>query len=248
MSTESNAPAWEAADQAEHADDPRAIAFESAFPERPIPAAGPFGTGPASENPPVGHDLDALWAAIEPETRIRSNDLHLPMAVAYADRLCAAYPQADAELVRVTTLLHDTGWAHVDEDRIISEGFAGDWRKAAIRYEHEIQGCLVARRVLPGLGYSEDFVDRVCEIIDGHDTRQVAYSLEDALVRDADRLWRFDAVGIGMASSWFGMTPSEYTDRLAVEILPELITEAAVAFASADLARSEALLKTAVLR
>ncbi|WP_394160749.1 HD domain-containing protein [Galactobacter valiniphilus] len=248
MSNDSTAPSWEPATPEEHAAEPRAVAFAAAYPVRPIPASGPFTTGAANENPPVGEDLDPLWTAVVTETRTRSNDLHLPMAVSYADRLCAAYPQADALLVRVTTLLHDTGWAHVDEDRIISEGFAGDWRKAAIRYEHETQGCLVARRVLPGLGYSEEFIERVCEIIDGHDTRQVAYSLEDALVRDADRLWRFDAVGIGMASSWFGMTPAEYTDRLAVEILPELITEAAVAFATADLARSEALLKTAVLR
>ena len=40
-----------------------------------------------------------------------------------AERLCRAYPDADAELVRVATLLHDTGWAHVDESRILSEGY-----------------------------------------------------------------------------------------------------------------------------
>lgn len=248
MSTESTAPAWEAANPAEHAEDPRAVAFAAAYPQRPIPAPATYPRGPVAEHPPLGEDLDRLWAAIEPETRTRSNDLHLPLAVSYADRLCAAYPQADAELVRVSTLLHDTGWAHVDESRIISEGFAGDWRKAAIRYEHEAQGCAVARRVLPPLGYSSEFIGRVCEIIDGHDTRQVAFSLEDALLRDADRLWRFDAVGIGMASQWFGLTPAEYTDRLAEEILPELITQAAHDIAVADLQRSMALLKTAVLR
>ena len=141
------------------------------------------------------------------ETRTRGNDIHLPISLAFAERLCRAYPGADAELVRVATLLHDTGWAHVDESRIISEGFAGDWRKAAIRYEHEKKGCDVARRVLPGLGYSPEFVERVCDIIDGHDTRPVAHSLEDALMRDADRLWRFDQAGIALASSWFGMDP-----------------------------------------
>ena len=100
------------------------------------------------------------------ETRTRGNDIHLPISLAYAERLCRAYPGADAELVRVATVLHDTGWAHVDESRIISEGFTGDWRKAAIRYEHEQQGCDVARRVLPALGYSTEFIERVCEIID----------------------------------------------------------------------------------
>lgn len=243
------APVWEAsAAQPEHTQDPRAKAFAAAYPDRPVPAQAEYTTVPAALAPSLGDDLDAIWRAVEPETRTRANDLHLPLAVSYAERLCNAYPEADAFLVRVTTLLHDTGWAHVDESRIISEGFGGDWRKAAIRYEHEAQGCEVARRVLAELGHDREFIDRVCEIIDGHDTRQVAYSLEDALVRDADRMWRFDPVGIGMAGSWFGLTPAEYSDRLEVEILPELITEAALRISSADLGRSRALLKTGVLR
>ncbi|TQS87388.1 HD domain-containing protein [Arthrobacter sp. TS-15] len=227
---------------------PAADAFAAGHPVRPVPAIGPVDTGPIATTPATLKELDGLWRAVVHETRTRGNDIHLPISLAFAERLCRAYPDADAELVRVATLLHDTGWAHVDESRILSEGFAGDWRKAAIRYEHEKQGCDVARRVLPSLGYSAEFIERVCEIIDGHDTRSVAQSLEDALMRDADRLWRFDQAGIALASSWFGMDPATYTDRLAAEIIPELITQAAVDMATADLNRSNALLKTGVIR
>ncbi|BCT78055.1 HDIG domain-containing protein [Sinomonas cyclohexanicum] len=229
-------------------DQTRADAFAAAYPVRPIPAEGPVDTRPITATPSAADFLDPLWKAVVPETRARGNDIHLPISVAFAERLCDSYPAADRELVLVATLLHDTGWARVDESRIISEGFAGDWRKAAIRYEHENQGCIVAREVLPGLGYSAEFIERVTAIIDGHDTRPLAYSLEDALMRDADRLWRFDHAGIALASSWFGMDPATYADRLGVEIVPELITDAAVQMATADLARSNALLKTGVLR
>ncbi|WP_422933039.1 HD domain-containing protein [Sinomonas sp. P47F7] len=246
-STTSAPPASPAADRP-GIDQTRADAFVAARPARPIPAEGRVDTRPICETPSAADSLDPLWRAVATYTRARGNDIHLPISVAYAERLCAAYPSADRELVLVATLLHDTGWARVDESRILSEGFTGDWRKAQIRYEHEHQGCLVAREVLPGLGYSEEFVERVAAIIDGHDTRRVAYSLEDALVRDADRLWRFDRAGIALASSWFGMDPATYTDRLAAEIVPELITAAAVEMATADLARSNALLKTGVLR
>jgi len=239
-------PDWAAADPGTHASDPRARAFADAYPHRPIPAEGAVDTGPIAATPTAGYD--ALWSSVVGETRTRGNDIHLPISLAFAARLCAAHPAADRELVMVSVLLHDTGWAHVDESRIISEGFAGDWRKAAIRFEHEAEGCAVARRVLPGLGYSDSFIERVCDIIDGHDTRHVAFSLEDALMRDADRLWRFDVAGIALASSWFGMDPATYTDRLASEIVPELITQAAVDMATADLGRSTALLRTAVLR
>lgn len=229
-------------------DDVLAATFAAAYPVRPVPADGPIDSSPIATTPSMLEDLDALWAAVVTETRTRGNDIHLPVSLAFAERLCRAYPAADVELVRVSTLLHDTGWAHVDESRIISEGFSDNWRTADIRYEHEREGCAVARRVLPALGYSAEFIERVCLIIDGHDTRSVAYSLEDALMRDADRLWRFDHAGIALASSWFRMDPAVYTDRLISEILPELITQAALEMATADIARSRALLKTAVLR
>lgn len=218
------------------------------LPQAPIPADGPIDTSPISLTPPASTDLDPIWAAVVPETRARSNDIHLPISLAFAERLLAAHPEANADLVRVTILLHDTGWGRVDESRIISEGFGGDWRKADIRFQHEYQGCEIAREVLPGLGYDAEFIDAVCAIIDGHDTRAEAHSLEDALVRDADRLWRFDCAGIALASGWFGLDPATYSDRLRVEIIPELLTEAAIAMANADLDRSQALLKTGVLR
>jgi hypothetical protein len=218
------------------------------LPPTPVVASYPVDTSPISLTPPSGTDLDPVWAAVVPETRTRGNDIHLPISLAYAERLVAVYPDADPLVVRVAILLHDTGWGRVDEERILTEGFRGNWRKAAIRYEHEKQGCVIAREVLPPLGYSPSFVDAVVDIIDGHDTRPDARSLEDALVRDADRLWRFDHAGIALASGWFRMDPATYCDRLAREIVPELLTEAAIAIARAELRRSQALLKTAVLR
>jgi hypothetical protein len=214
----------------------------------PIDTALAVDTSPISTTPSTATDLDPIWARVVPETRARSNDIHLPISLAYAERLCAVHPEADALVVRVTILLHDTGWGRVDEERILSEGFSGDWRKADIRYEHERQGCLIAEEVLPALGYDEAFVARVTAIIDGHDTRPEPRSLEDSLVRDADRLWRFDHTGIALAHNWFKMTPSAYMDRLEAEIIPELQTSAARLMAEADLARSRALLKASVLR
>ena len=235
-------------DQQTHAGDPRAVAFAAAYPTRPVPAQGHVNTDPIATTPSSGHD--ALWTAIVPETRSRANDLHLPIVAAYAARLCDAYPQADRELVMVATILNDTGWAHVDQSRIVSEGFrgSGDWRQAVIRFEHEVEGMKVARRVLPGLGYDADFIERVCDIIDGHDTRKAAFSLEDALVRDSDRLWRFDQAGIAMSMVWFGTDAASYMLRLDAEIIPELISEAGVQMARADMDRNNALLRTEVIR
>ncbi|TFC29881.1 HD domain-containing protein [Cryobacterium sp. TMT2-18-3] len=179
--------------------------------------------------------------------RTRGNDIHIPMSFAFAERRCDAYPEADSLVARVAILLHDTGWACVDEIKIISEGFGTNWRQAQIRFEHEITGCEIAREVLPGLGYDDAFITRVTDIIDGHDTRPVSHSIEDSLVRDADRLWRFTPAGIALASSWFVQTPSFYCRRLRAEILPELITAAGLEMVTVELDRAEALLKVSVL-
>jgi hypothetical protein len=233
-----------AVDPNDHAADPRAVAFARTYPDRPIPALGPVNTDPITLTPTTGYDC--LWKVIEPELRSRANDIHLPISAAYAARLCDAYPQADRELVMVAVTLHDTGWAHVDQSRLITEGFkgGGDWGKALIRFEHEVEGCKVARRVLPSLGYGQAFIDRVCEIIDGHDTRQVAYSLEDALVRDADRLWRFDGPGIALSTQWTQMDTTTYLTHVEHQYVPELTTDAAAQIARHDLDRHHALLRT----
>src|SRR5699024_5038804 len=138
-------------------------AFAHEYADRPIPAEGPIDTRPIDATPDTD-EFDAIWQQVIAETRARGNDFHLPLSVAYARRLCDAYPQADRELVLVANLLHATGWARVDEDRIISGGLRGDWRKSDIRFAPELHGCEVARRVLPGLGYSDEFIVNVTAI------------------------------------------------------------------------------------
>lgn len=210
----------------------------------PIPASGPIDTSPIAASP--AHDLDDIWGSVATELRTRGGDVHVPISMAYADRLCAAYPRANSKLVRVAVLLHDTGWARVDESRILSEGFAPGGLTSNIRFEHEAEGCNVAREVLPPLGYAADFVDAVCGIIDGHDTRNHAKSLEDALVKDSDRLWRFHPCGVALGSNWFGISPAEYLERLGAEV-PMLFTEASRAMGAADLERTRSLLLGDVL-
>lgn len=215
----------------------------------PLAATGPIDTSDIAMAHTNSSDLDEIWRLVLPYLRVRANDLHLPIAVAYAERLCVAHPEADSKLVRVAVLLHDTGWARVDEEKIISEGFqTDDWRRADIRYEHERHGCDIAREILGELGYQQSFIDDVVAIIDGHDTRKEAHSVEDALMRDADRAWRFAGMGYAMSCAWFDQTPDFYADRLESEIIPELLTEAGLAMAWADLERYRSLLRTDLLR
>ena len=85
-----------------------------------------------------------------------------------------------------------------------------------------------------------------CEIIDGHDTRDRPHNLNDRIVRDADKLWRFEVTGISVACDWFGQTPHAYADRLEEQV-GILETELGRDLAAATLADTRARLMLHVL-
>lgn len=194
-------------------------------------------------------NLDAVWVAARPYLRSRANDVHLPLSFNFAELLLDYHPEADSLVTRLATLLHDTGWARVDEERIISEGFRSEnAMQSDVRILHEKEGCNIARELLPPLGYSERVVEAVCEIIDGHDSDPNHNGIEDAIMRDADRLWRFQPTGMAYSAMWFGKTPQQIRLRLEDTIYEQLITDEARAIAQIELARSIELLKLDVIQ
>ena len=186
--------------------------------------------------------MDELWAAARPYLRARKNDIHVPMAVDYARRLVEEYSDADAELVLAATLLHDIGWAVVDQEAIYRDGFDPAQMVSDIRIAHEKEGARLAREILDGLGWDPAARDEIAEIIDGHDTRKEALSLNDSLVKDADALWRWSIPGIAISADWFGETPDVYVARIRPQIDVWLFTPLAREIARAELAESSRVL------
>ena len=78
-----------------------------------------------------------------------------------------------------------------------------------LRREHEIEGARLAREILVSIGYPANRIDAIAQIIDGHDTRNHAMSLEDGLVKDADKLWRYTPHGLQTVRGWFGYEVAE---------------------------------------
>jgi HD superfamily phosphodiesterase len=192
-------------------------------------------------------DHGAVWAAARPYMRARKNDVHIPLAYDYALRLLEHHPAADREVVLLAILLHDIGWAVVDQEAIYRDAFGPGMMESEVRVAHEKQGARLAREILSELGSEAELIDRVVEIIDGHDTRAEALSAEDELVKDSDALWRFSVAGIAIACDWFGLTPGEYADRTEPQIEDRLFTEAARAIARRELAQTRRVLRCAEL-
>jgi hypothetical protein len=51
---------------------------------------------------------------------------------------------------------------------------------------------------------------QILAIIDGHDWRTRATSFEDAMVKDADKLWRFGLEGVTACRGWMGMGATDF--------------------------------------
>jgi hypothetical protein len=191
-------------------------------------------------------DYADVWAAARPYMRARKNDVHIPLSYGYAERLLEQHPEADADVVLLGILLHDVGWAVVDQEAIYRDGFGPGMMESDVRIAHEKEGARLARSILGELGHPAPLVDEIATIIDGHDTRPHALSLNDELVKDADRLWRFSVTGVSVACDWFSLTPGEYVERLVPQ-LSRCFTPAAAAFAAADLTATRVALRVDVL-
>lgn len=184
---------------------------------------------------------DAVWRRAEPYMRARKNDVHVPLSFAWAQRLLDAHPVADRDVVSLAILLHDIGWYSIDMEDIIEKGFGPNMMQSDVRFLHESEGVRLSRPVLEATGWSEDVILAVAEIIDGHDTRPTPRHLNDRLVRDADKLWRFSVTGVSVACDWFKMTPRQYADRLEHQV-GQMETETGRALAAEELRTTRAAL------
>ena len=190
---------------------------------------------------------DPVWRAAETYMRARKNDVHIPLSFDWCQRLLDANPGADRDICSLAILLHDIGWYSIDQTDIIEQGFRSEnYLQSDVRYLHETEGVRLGTEVLRQTDWSADVIEAVCEIIDGHDTREVPHHLNDRIVRDADKLWRFDVPGIAIASDWFGKTPHEYADHLALS-MEKLETDAGREMAIETLNFSRNALKLNVL-
>lgn len=180
--------------------------------------------------------FDPVWRSAEPYMRARKNDVHIPLSFTWAQRLLDEYPEADRDVCSLAILLHDIGWYAIDMEDIIEKGFSGpNMLQSDVRYLHEAEGVRMATEVLRATGWSESVIAQVCEIIDGHDTRTEPRHLNDRIVRDADKLWRFSVTGVAVACDWFKTTPHGYAERLESQ-KTQLETEAGVRMAVRELA------------
>lgn len=149
-----------------------------------------------------------IWQLAKPYLNTRQNDIHTWYCFRFAQRLVSLTPESDAKVVLPAILLHDVGWRTVPEDKQL-QSFGPHMIYPELRRQHEVEGAKIAREILTQLAYAPGKIEEIATIIDGHDTRQESLSINDALVKDADKLWRYTPFGLQTVAGWFGYSHDE---------------------------------------
>jgi HD superfamily phosphodiesterase len=147
---------------------------------------------------------ERIWDLARPYLNTRKNDIHTEMATGFARQLLA-HEGGDEDVVIPAIILHDVGWKKVPED-IQKKAFGPNVTMPEWNRVHEVEGARIAGDILRKVDYPEDKTLEIQKIIEGHDSREEALSLNDGIVKDADKLWRYSEAAIRGIQMGFGLT------------------------------------------
>lgn len=177
---------------------------------------------------------EAIWALAKDFLTTRDNDAHSLYAYGIAQALLSQIPEAKENIVLPAILLHDTGWSTVDEvENLEAIAPDRDGSKQHLVFQHEKEGARIAREILEQVGVPEEDIVEITTIIDGHDTRLTALSINDAVVKDADKVWRVTPHGLRVVMDWFGLDEEQSLRLCAFRAYNELFTDQAKAMSRA---------------
>jgi HD superfamily phosphodiesterase len=175
-----------------------------------------------------------IFQLAKPYLNIRRNDIHTEIVYRFAVRLLESEP-GDASVALPAAICHDVGWSQVPEElHLKAFGPAAD---PALTRLHEIEGVKLAEEILLAVEYEPHKTAAILAIIDGHDTRRTALSASDKIVKDADKLFRFDQIGMGIDADRFQINRIRHADWLEQQIEPWFFTETGKQLAREELAR-----------
>lgn len=164
-----------------------------------------------------------IYRLAQPYLATRDNEIHTQTAYRFACKLLQAEGGDDA-VVLPAVILHDVGWKAVPEELQL-KAFGPGFNDKEINRIHEVEGAAIAGRILEQVHYDAARAKEIVEIVGGHDSRTDSLSLNDSLVKDADKLWRFSEEALQVDPQRFGIAPEVHVDWLKHQIDKWFFTE-----------------------
>jgi HD superfamily phosphodiesterase len=168
----------------------------------------------------------------EPYLDTRKNDIHTDIATEFAFKLLEK-EGGDEDIAIPAIILHDVGWKRVPEELQL-KAFGPKAASPELNRIHEVESVKIAKEILEEVNYDKDKAEEILKIIDGHDSRQEAISLNDRIVKDSDKLWRYTQEGLSIDVDRFAETFEEGIERITSALDKWFFTNSAK-----DIAREE---------
>lgn len=181
----------------------------------------------------AGEEYERIWRLALPYLRTRNNVLHTQIAITCLLELMQTCNCED-DVVIPALILHDLGWKAIDEDKQ-KLAFGPDATRDDLTRKHELEGVKIAKVILSRENVENARMQKILEIIDGHDTRTKPINGNDGVVRDADRLWRYSKQGFMTDMERFDKSFDEHFSRLESSIDEWFYTDAAKRIARREL-------------
>jgi HD superfamily phosphodiesterase len=169
--------------------------------------------------------FDEIWRRAKPYLNTRKNDIHTEISVRFAEMLLEK-EGGDENVVMPAIILHDVGWIKVPEDEQ-HKGFGPEIQSPSVVKKHELEGVEIAKGILEAVDYNKEKIAEILEIIEGHDSRKEADSINESIVKDADKLWRFSREGFTIDCDRFNLKPMERVKKKDLDIDSIFFTGAA---------------------
>ena len=181
-----------------------------------------------------------LFRLAEPYLKIRGDLPHAQVSHRYALRLLEE-EGGEPGIVEPAVILHDVGWSRLEPEQIkIAFGVrAGGEEAERLNRIHEREGAAIAGRILESLRYNPRWIERIVSFIERHDSGDQPDSLEEKLVKDADKLWRFSPVGFWNERERQGLDPNELHSFLLKKYQTWFYTPTALNLAGEELRSRE---------
>jgi HD superfamily phosphodiesterase len=137
-----------------------------------------------------------LFRLAAPYLNVRDDLLHTRVAHQYALDLLEK-EAGDKKIVEPAVILHDVGWSRLKPEEIkVAFGVNAKGEKGKqLNRIHEVEGAGIAREILTKLDYDRPSTDEIARIIERHDSGKNPQTIEEKIVKDADRLWRVSRIG-----------------------------------------------------
>jgi HD superfamily phosphohydrolase YqeK len=181
--------------------------------------------------------IPRLFGEADPYLEVRGDRLHTRIAHRLSLDLMKK-KGGDREIVEPAIILHDVGWSRVDRNEIANAfGVMAEGKATAREMNriHEIEGAAIARQLLESFDYDEQLTLHIVQIIERHDSSMRAESLEERLVKDADKLWRYSEQGFWKEIERQAVDPRFFYQRLAKRRKEWFLTQTAFQMAGEEL-------------